>query len=172
MDDLRSYVIQLRAKRSCEIKHPHARLCFTVQYEEQAETENQFQIWLPHMQVGSLQARDPSSTRPQPADTDPRIRKVKCDEGQPACERCTSTGRVCDGYGIWGGGKPFRTPTRSTCRPFIPTQHLTPTHPLLLRIRPSRRRLLRLVQVSGISQAAGELPFWLLGHPHLSDLSW
>ena len=33
-----------------------------------------------------------------------RIRKVKCDEGRPACHRCTSTGRVCDGYGIWGGG--------------------------------------------------------------------
>ncbi|KAF2498731.1 hypothetical protein BU16DRAFT_615737 [Lophium mytilinum] len=33
-----------------------------------------------------------------------KIRKVKCDEGRPACERCISTGRVCDGYGIWGGG--------------------------------------------------------------------
>ncbi|KUJ08975.1 uncharacterized protein LY89DRAFT_658031 [Mollisia scopiformis] len=33
-----------------------------------------------------------------------KIRKVKCDEGKPACQRCVSTGRVCDGYGIWGGG--------------------------------------------------------------------
>lgn len=33
-----------------------------------------------------------------------RIRKVKCDEGRPACQRCISTGRVCDGYGVWGGG--------------------------------------------------------------------
>ncbi|KAK6827435.1 hypothetical protein PG987_010776 [Apiospora arundinis] len=33
-----------------------------------------------------------------------KIRKVKCDEGRPACERCLSTGRVCDGYGVWGGG--------------------------------------------------------------------
>lgn len=33
-----------------------------------------------------------------------RIRKVKCDEGRPACSRCVSTGRVCDGYGVWGGG--------------------------------------------------------------------
>jgi Fungal specific transcription factor domain/Fungal Zn(2)-Cys(6) binuclear cluster domain len=33
-----------------------------------------------------------------------RIRKVKCDEGRPACHRCVSTGRVCDGYGVWGGG--------------------------------------------------------------------
>ncbi|RFU73111.1 c6 zinc finger domain-containing [Trichoderma arundinaceum] len=31
-------------------------------------------------------------------------RRVKCDEGRPACQRCVSTGRVCDGYGIWGGG--------------------------------------------------------------------
>ncbi|KAK8052427.1 hypothetical protein PG993_003812 [Apiospora rasikravindrae] len=33
-----------------------------------------------------------------------KTRKVKCDEGRPACARCLSTGRVCDGYGVWGGG--------------------------------------------------------------------
>ncbi|KAK4448742.1 hypothetical protein QBC34DRAFT_380972 [Podospora aff. communis PSN243] len=27
-----------------------------------------------------------------------KIRRVKCDEAKPACQRCTSTGRVCDGY--------------------------------------------------------------------------
>lgn len=27
-----------------------------------------------------------------------RIRKVKCDEEKPACKRCISTGRTCDGY--------------------------------------------------------------------------
>ncbi|KAJ5675730.1 hypothetical protein N7462_008627 [Penicillium macrosclerotiorum] len=32
------------------------------------------------------------------------FRRVKCDESRPACRRCVSTGRVCDGYGIWGGG--------------------------------------------------------------------
>ncbi|KAK3207562.1 hypothetical protein GRF29_103g1388894 [Pseudopithomyces chartarum] len=36
--------------------------------------------------------------------TQSRARKVKCDEGKPACNRCVSTGRNCDGYGIWGGG--------------------------------------------------------------------
>lgn len=34
-----------------------------------------------------------------------RIRKVKCDEGRPSCFKCTSTGRTCDGYGVWGGEK-------------------------------------------------------------------
>ena len=29
---------------------------------------------------------------------------MKCDAGWPACNRCISTGRICDGYGIWGGG--------------------------------------------------------------------
>ena len=29
---------------------------------------------------------------------------MKCDEGRPSCDRCTSTGRICDGYGVWGGG--------------------------------------------------------------------
>ncbi|ETS76228.1 hypothetical protein PFICI_11615 [Pestalotiopsis fici W106-1] len=27
-----------------------------------------------------------------------KIRRVKCDEARPACVRCTSTGRTCDGY--------------------------------------------------------------------------
>lgn len=27
-----------------------------------------------------------------------KIRRIKCDEAKPACTRCTSTGRVCDGY--------------------------------------------------------------------------
>ncbi|KAI3326835.1 hypothetical protein HD806DRAFT_488344 [Xylariaceae sp. AK1471] len=34
-----------------------------------------------------------------------KVRRVKCDEGRPACRRCVSTGRICDGYGIWGGGE-------------------------------------------------------------------
>ncbi|KAL4908759.1 hypothetical protein BDW74DRAFT_165528 [Aspergillus multicolor] len=29
-----------------------------------------------------------------------KIRRVKCDEGKPACHRCLSTGRKCDGYAI------------------------------------------------------------------------
>ncbi|OAA60294.1 C6 zinc finger domain protein [Niveomyces insectorum RCEF 264] len=33
-----------------------------------------------------------------------RVRRVKCDEAFPACRRCTSTGRNCDGYGILRGG--------------------------------------------------------------------
>jgi hypothetical protein len=27
-----------------------------------------------------------------------RIRRLRCDEEKPACKRCTSTGRICDGY--------------------------------------------------------------------------
>lgn len=33
-----------------------------------------------------------------------RARKVRCDEAKPVCHRCKSTGRTCDGYGVWGGG--------------------------------------------------------------------
>ena len=29
-----------------------------------------------------------------------KIRRVKCDETKPACNRCTSTGRKCDGYDV------------------------------------------------------------------------
>ncbi|KAL4879185.1 hypothetical protein BJY04DRAFT_208764 [Aspergillus karnatakaensis] len=30
-----------------------------------------------------------------------KIRRVKCDEVRPSCAKCVTTGRVCDGYGIW-----------------------------------------------------------------------
>lgn len=35
-----------------------------------------------------------------------RIRKIKCDEGKPSCQKCASTGRACDGY-----ESPFRIVT-------------------------------------------------------------
>ncbi|KAL1894020.1 hypothetical protein Sste5346_006162 [Sporothrix stenoceras] len=37
-----------------------------------------------------------------------KIRRVKCDEEKPACKRCTSTGRTCDGYA------PVTAPRRSS----------------------------------------------------------
>ncbi|KAF3761759.1 hypothetical protein M406DRAFT_266480 [Cryphonectria parasitica EP155] len=43
-----------------------------------------------------------------------KIRKVKCDEGRPSCTRCVSTGRVCDGYGVWGGGGRAHTSSSSS----------------------------------------------------------
>ncbi|KAH9906979.1 hypothetical protein F4778DRAFT_778407 [Xylariomycetidae sp. FL2044] len=33
-----------------------------------------------------------------------KIRRVKCDEARPECRRCLLSGRVCEGYGIWGAG--------------------------------------------------------------------
>lgn len=51
------------------------------------------------------------SVRSNPAShplTSLRIRKVKCDEEFPSCHRCVSTGRLCDGYGIRGGGGAVR----------------------------------------------------------------
>ncbi|VUC32713.1 unnamed protein product [Clonostachys rosea] len=55
-----------------------------------------------------------------------RIRKVKCDESFPVCHRCMSTGRTCEGYGIWGGGgaggKPGVACSTITARPRLPHQ--------------------------------------------------
>ncbi|KAF2444004.1 hypothetical protein P171DRAFT_23850 [Karstenula rhodostoma CBS 690.94] len=58
-----------------------------------------------------------------------KARKVKCDEGKPACHRCISTGRRCDGYGIWGGGgNGYAEPLGATASPFSRRSQ----HPLLL----------------------------------------
>ncbi|KAI1106630.1 hypothetical protein F4804DRAFT_347583 [Jackrogersella minutella] len=43
----------------------------------------------------------------------PRIRRVKCDETKPACTRCTSTGRKCDGY-VGAAPPRQRKPTTSS----------------------------------------------------------
>ncbi|KAF9895257.1 hypothetical protein FE257_000159 [Aspergillus nanangensis] len=49
-----------------------------------------------------------------------RIRKVKCDESFPSCRRCLSTGRKCDGYGIWGGGATTTSSTQDSIVVFQP----------------------------------------------------
>lgn len=59
-----------------------------------------------------------------------RARKVKCDEQKPSCHRCTSTGRTCEGYGIWGGGSQSQL-TNSTSQerillPSLGLQEITP----------------------------------------------
>ncbi|KAI6781609.1 uncharacterized protein J7T54_005320 [Emericellopsis cladophorae] len=62
-----------------------------------------------HVQVSPRQRKGPQTASTDQYD---RIRRVKCDEGRPACHKCVSTGRKCDGYGIWGGGS--NTPTHLT----------------------------------------------------------
>ncbi|OBS20411.1 hypothetical protein FPOA_06781 [Fusarium poae] len=41
-----------------------------------------------------------------------RIRKIKCDEAKPYCQKCVKTGRTCDGYeSVF---RPFSSPTNSS----------------------------------------------------------
>jgi hypothetical protein len=61
-----------------------------------------------------------------------RIRKVKCDEAKPYCNRCTSTGRTCDGYDV-----NFRPPSHSpTNTPPSNQGHLHPNRELTRSISP------------------------------------
>ncbi|KAI9677499.1 MAG: hypothetical protein M1817_006453 [Caeruleum heppii] len=46
-----------------------------------------------------------------------KIRRVKCDEQRPACNRCTSTGRTCDGYGVLTTTGPRDVTHRTHLRP-------------------------------------------------------
>ncbi|KAL4923310.1 Zn(II)2Cys6 transcription factor [Aspergillus undulatus] len=45
-----------------------------------------------------------------------KIRRVKCDEQRPSCAKCISSGRKCDGYGIWST-PPVRPPTQQLAYP-------------------------------------------------------
>ncbi|KAH7364718.1 hypothetical protein BKA65DRAFT_491923 [Rhexocercosporidium sp. MPI-PUGE-AT-0058] len=48
-----------------------------------------------------------------------KTRRVKCDESRPSCKNCCSTGRKCDGYGIWNAVSIPATTTRETTPPGI-----------------------------------------------------
>lgn len=70
----------------------------TVQAEIQAKGQDR----LPHLQVRRQRDYEPAccqvDTDIEPTWLPNRIRRVKCDETRPACRRCMSTDRVCDGY--------------------------------------------------------------------------
>ncbi|KUJ10876.1 uncharacterized protein LY89DRAFT_787223 [Mollisia scopiformis] len=40
-----------------------------------------------------------------------RIRRIKCDEAKPACLKCTSTGRKCDGYVVSTNDRTSKSPS-------------------------------------------------------------
>jgi hypothetical protein len=46
---------------------------------------------------------------------DIRIRRVKCDETKLSCKRCTSTGRKCDGYGLFALNKTKKSKDAIKC---------------------------------------------------------
>ncbi|KAL2813933.1 hypothetical protein BDW59DRAFT_27572 [Aspergillus cavernicola] len=54
-----------------------------------------------------------------------KIRRVKCDEQRPSCRKCVSSGRDCDGYGIWGPPHTQKLmPTQQTYSLIYPPQTL------------------------------------------------
>ncbi|KIW71188.1 hypothetical protein PV04_03384 [Phialophora macrospora] len=72
----------------------------------------------------TAKASPPPSPLPRPTRTKSKtgcktckVRRVRCGEERPACRRCTSTGRICDGYGIWGGGSADKRSSQPRCRP-------------------------------------------------------
>ncbi|OBT89238.1 hypothetical protein VE02_04267 [Pseudogymnoascus sp. 03VT05] len=58
-----------------------------------------------------------------------KLRGVKCDEAKPICRRCISTGRTCDGYGIWGGGGNAYGSVSRITNPSLPS-HPLPLTPI------------------------------------------
>ncbi len=94
-----------------------------------------------------------------------KIRRVKCDETQPSCNRCTSTGRKCDGY-EFTHDQASSAQALTISRPQAPA----PRHPLSLPSSISvtfsgtakERRIFHRFQVRTIPAFAGssELEFW------------
>lgn len=58
---------------------------------------------------------------PEPANNC-RIRHVKCDETKPSCRKCSSTGRVCDGY---SAKKSIPQPVKKTATRIVPVRAMS-----------------------------------------------
>lgn len=61
-----------------------------------------------------------------------RVRRIKCDECRPSCYRCTSTGRVCDGYEQESQAVRDAAMRRKGKRPLLPQQPATESPALRL----------------------------------------
>ncbi|KAF2727982.1 hypothetical protein EJ04DRAFT_581653 [Polyplosphaeria fusca] len=94
-----------------------------------------------------------------------KIRKVKCDETKPVCNRCLHTGRICDGYGIWGGGGNFYGQQRSS-QDANKSQTTTDAVPRGLKLLPGanvkERYYFEWFKVRALKKIPGPfaLPFW------------
>ncbi|KAL3961154.1 hypothetical protein ACCO45_006271 [Purpureocillium lilacinum] len=90
--------------------------------------------------AGSLAARKRSTqcrTKMKTGCATCRIRKVKCDEKKPCCQKCIDTGRTCDGY-----ESPFRVVTSRSIingarASGIPGAASRPVRPALTEISPA-----------------------------------
>lgn len=87
------------------------------------------------------------------------MRKVKCDEARPACQRCVVSGRDCEGYGVWGGGNTHSVLSliRSTHSPEVINLGGTPVN-----VTTEDRRLLDWFRFRTIIkfQSTFGSPFW------------
>lgn len=81
------------------------------------------------------------------------IRRVRCDRTRPSCQRCSSTGRVCDGY--------IDTAARHSSHPAAEEAALR-NLPGFLAIEPEDRRSLHYFQQSTAPELAGGFAddFW------------
>lgn len=74
------------------------------------ENTRRRRVFKPKTRTGCITCRYlPLSNSPTETKKD-RIRRIKCDEAKPACLKCTSTGRKCDGYTT---GSPVSIPRTS-----------------------------------------------------------
>ncbi|ATY59184.1 C6 zinc finger domain [Cordyceps militaris] len=98
--------------------------------------------WTPKVKTGCITCRLSYS-----------IRRVKCDEGRPACTKCISTGRQCDG---------FETAPEPPA-PVLPSQHvLHALTPLYGQATAPERAMFDLFRTRTVTQVAGAFyqPFW------------
>ncbi|KFY00843.1 hypothetical protein O988_03082 [Pseudogymnoascus sp. VKM F-3808] len=88
-----------------------------------------------------------------------KVRRIKCDESKPHCNRCLRTGRTCDGY-----SSPLPRPTAITSCPTSTIAHLPSLSAVLISLpgTPSERLSFHFFLSHTAPQLRGlfESPFW------------
>ncbi|PYH97889.1 hypothetical protein BO71DRAFT_317559 [Aspergillus ellipticus CBS 707.79] len=87
-------------------------------------------------------------------------RRVKCSEERPACARCTSTGRLCDGYGDPPSSRPTTSRSNVFPRPLLARPLSIPSYNLFTCDQ--ERRSFHFFLSKTVPQLAGdfECAFW------------
>lgn len=100
-------------------------------------------------------------------------RRIKCDEGKPACIQCLSSHRLCEGLG-YNGSMPT-TPARAAM--MLTLQPDASVHPAGIRVCPNDLRLFQIFRARTAGQMAGGIDraFWnrdLLQAIHVHPALW
>ncbi len=101
---------------------------------------------------------------------------MKCDEAWPSCRKCLSTGRVCEGYSVWGGGNKPVIQSRSRGQHQAPTSSSSSSssNPKIAipPVKPLTRGTLAFIEDANAATALRRFPLHVLPADQHAYMEW